>query len=138
MFLCCLRSNRTPMLTSTPSQLGPFHAKHKQSAHSAPLHRQKHGAPTPKKFLGHGIVDNVSRSITLAQFVTSSSEIASAAKSLFSSMAVPAERCRGVGIVVSRLDSAPGSAAANPKAPPLRSVGTFLKPDPEGFSGMCT
>lgn len=77
--------------------------------------RRKAGAPEPVKFLGHGIVDNVSRSVTLSSFVSTAAEISEATLGLYHSMAVPAEQVKGVGIVVSKLDSSSASAAAAPR-----------------------
>ena len=85
--------------------------------HSAASCRRKAGAPEPKKFLGHGIVDNVSRSTTLSLFVSAAADIAAAVKDLFTMLAVPYDQVRGVGIVVSKLDTSAASASAVPRAP---------------------
>ena len=35
------------------------------------IKRRKEGAPEPSKFLGHGICDSLSRSLTLSRFIDS-------------------------------------------------------------------
>ena len=64
------------------------------------LMRRKAGAPEPPKFLGHGICDNMSRSVTLPRFVGGAAEIAAAAQELLRALRVPPPDIRGVGLQV--------------------------------------
>ena len=47
---------------------------------------------------GHGICDNLSRSVTLPRFVNSRAELARAGMALLKSLHVPAQEIRGVGL----------------------------------------
>lgn len=60
-------------------------------------------------------MDNISRSVTLPSFISTGADIASAARTLLAALAVPANEVRGVGIVISKLHTAPESAAAAPR-----------------------
>jgi impB/mucB/samB family C-terminal domain len=59
----------------------------------------------------------VSRSATLPSFTSTARDVADACLALFCNLNVPADQVRGVGIVVSRLDRAPTSAAASARVP---------------------
>lgn len=73
------------------------------------LKRRRADAPkeTPK-FLGHGLCNSFSKSMTVRTSVCSAQDICRAAQSLFNSMAIPPEDVRGVGIVVSRFENQQG------------------------------
>ncbi len=62
--------------------------------------RRKEGAPEPSKFMGHGICDNLSRSLTLSRFVDSASDIAAEAQGLMRALRIPPGDMRGIGITV--------------------------------------
>ncbi|GAB4820844.1 hypothetical protein N2152v2_007890 [Parachlorella kessleri] len=79
--------------------------------------RRKEGYGQPSKFLGCGVCDNLSRSVTLARFTDSSEELARCARDMLRALRVPPEDIRGVGLAVSRLDNDTASAAAKPNAP---------------------
>ena len=61
-------------------------------------------------------MDNVSRSVTLPNFTCAARDIADACLGLFRNLAVPADQVKGVGIVVSRLDTCAASCAAPPRS----------------------
>jgi hypothetical protein len=65
--------------------------------------RRQQGAPEPAKFLGHGVCDNISRSVTLAGFVSTAAEVCEQAAQLLHALAVPPEEIRGLGITVSHI-----------------------------------
>ncbi len=65
--------------------------------------RKAENAPEPKKFLGHGIVDNFSKSFNLKHVTDSSDLIGATAFQLFKEISCPAEEARGLGIHVSKL-----------------------------------
>lgn len=67
------------------------------------IKRRKAGAPEASKFLGHGICDNLSRSVTLARFTDSAAEIAGQGMALLHALRVPPNQLRGLGITVCRL-----------------------------------
>ena len=58
------------------------------------------GAPEPLKHMGHGICDNISKSITLSQPTDNSSIIAKETINLLQQLNVPASDIRGMGIQV--------------------------------------
>lgn len=64
------------------------------------MKRRQAGAPEPAKFLGHGICDNASRSVTLARHLAGAADIAEQAGALLAAMAIPAGEVRGLGIQV--------------------------------------
>ncbi|KAK9844061.1 hypothetical protein WJX81_003182 [Elliptochloris bilobata] len=78
------------------------------------LKRRKAGAPEPRKFLGHGICDNLSRSVTLPRFTDSAKELGREGRALLRAVGVPARDIRGVGLTMAKLDSDPASGAARP------------------------
>lgn len=76
------------------------------------LKRRKANAPVdPPKFLGHGLCDNFSKSMSLGSAVASAEAVFAAARELFAALAVPPAEVRGVGISVARLDGQPQRAA---------------------------
>ena len=79
--------------------------------------RRQAGAPEPRKFLGHGICDSLSRSVTAARCFAGAAELGSEAAALLRAMAIPADELRGLGITVTRLDNDAANAAARPSAP---------------------
>lgn len=52
------------------------------------------------KFLGHGVCDNLSRSVTLARFTDAAEEVARCAEGLLRALRVPPDQIRGMGIAV--------------------------------------
>ncbi|KAF8057676.1 REV1 [Scenedesmus sp. PABB004] len=81
------------------------------------IKRRQAGAPEPAKFLGHGVCDNLSRSVTLGRFVAGAGELYDQAAGLLAAMRIPAPEIRGVGITVSKLDSDAASLSARPSGP---------------------
>uniref|UniRef100_A0A8C7WFN8 DNA repair protein REV1 n=1 Tax=Oncorhynchus mykiss TaxID=8022 RepID=A0A8C7WFN8_ONCMY len=68
---------------------------------------RKVGAPVePSKYGGHGICDNLARSVTLAQSTDSGQLIGSEVIKLFHSMRLEVQDLRGVGLQVQLLDGA--------------------------------
>lgn len=67
------------------------------------IKRRKEGAPEPSKFMGHGICDNLSRSLTLGRFIDSAADIAAEAGGLMRALRVPPCDMRGIGITVSSI-----------------------------------
>ena len=66
----------------------------------APL-PEPQGYGQPIKFLGCGVCDNLSRSVTLARYTDSSEELARCARDMLRALHVPPEDMRGVGLAVS-------------------------------------
>jgi impB/mucB/samB family C-terminal domain len=64
------------------------------------LMRRKAGAPEAPKFLGHGICDNLSRSITLPRFTASAHDFFVEGRNLLRALKVPADQIRGMGLAV--------------------------------------
>lgn len=62
--------------------------------------RRQAGAPEPRKFLGHGFCDSLSRSVTGARPFGGAGEVAAAAVGLLAAMGIPADELRGLGITV--------------------------------------
>ena len=85
---------------------------------------RKAGAPTPRKFMGHGICDNIARSCTLPSVTDNSQVIAKQCHALFKQLNVAPEDIRGVGIQVSKLDEKNASSSAKN----VRSLFDFMKP----------
>lgn len=76
------------------------------------LKRRRADAPVePPKFLGHGLCDNASRSLSHGSAVASAEAVFAAARELFAALAVPPAEVRGVGISVARLDGQPQRGA---------------------------
>jgi DNA repair protein REV1 len=63
----------------------------------------------PHKFLGHGICDNLSRSVTLARAVWRADDIAREALGLLAALSVPPRDIRGVGVALSKLEPRSGA-----------------------------
>uniref|UniRef100_A0A673XDJ9 DNA repair protein REV1 n=1 Tax=Salmo trutta TaxID=8032 RepID=A0A673XDJ9_SALTR len=83
---------------------------------------RKVGAPVePSKYGGHGICDNLARSVTLAQSTDSGQLIASEVIKLFHAMRLEVQDLRGVGLQVQLLDGA-HSAPHDPSGPKTRSI----------------
>eukprot|EP00892_Ulva_mutabilis_P005096 jgi/Ulvmu1/2959/UM149_0042.1 len=83
------------------------------------LKRRKANAPVdPPKFLGHGLCDNFSKSVSLGAAVASAEAVFAAAWELLAALAVPPHEVRGVGISVAKLDGQPE-----------RGAGVFLPSD---------
>lgn len=78
------------------------------------IKRRKEGAPEPSKFMGHGICDNLSRSLTLGRFIDSAADIAAEAGGLMRALRVPPCDIRGIGITVTKLSNDPASNSAKP------------------------
>ena len=75
---------------------------------------RKKGAPKQTaKFMGHGVCDNIAKSVTLPLATDEPKVIAKECLSIVRPLKIPAEDFRGIGIQVSRLEPAvPGLAAA--------------------------
>lgn len=87
---------------------------------------RKVGAPVePSKYGGHGICDNLARSVTLAQSTDSGQLIASEVIKLFHAMRLEVQDLRGVGLQVQLLDGA-HSAPHDPSGPKTRSIRDML------------
>lgn len=85
---------------------------------------RKAGAPTPRKFMGHGICDNIARSCTLPTVTDEAQVIAKQCHALLKQLSVPPEDMRGMGIQVSKLnDKKAGTSDKN-----TRSLFDFMKP----------
>lgn len=65
------------------------------------LKKRKEGETNPVKFLGCGICDNLSRSLTLASFPESAAAIHSTACEMLRAMRCPPSEIRGIGLNVS-------------------------------------
>ena len=85
---------------------------------------RKAGAPTPRKFMGHGICDNIARSCTLPSVTDDSQVIAKQCHALLKQLNVAPEDIRGMGIQVSKLDEKNASSGAKN----VRSLFDFMKP----------
>ena len=73
---------------------------------------RKAGAPMPRKFMGHGICDNLARSCVLPMATDESHVIARECVTLLRDVKVHAEDMRGMGIQVSKLSPSSGSRGA--------------------------
>lgn len=85
---------------------------------------RKAGAPTPAKFMGHGICDNIARSCTLPTVTDDAQVIAKQCHALLKQLTVTPEDMRGMGIQVSKL-SDKGVNTSNKNS---RSLFDFMKP----------
>ncbi|KAK9810528.1 hypothetical protein WJX72_012236 [[Myrmecia] bisecta] len=81
------------------------------------LKRRKAGAPEPIKFMGHGVCDNLSRSVTLSRFTSAAADLAAEGKAMLRALRVPAQQIRGVGLAVTKLDTDAASLSAKPAGP---------------------
>ncbi|XP_045062654.1 DNA repair protein REV1 [Coregonus clupeaformis] len=87
---------------------------------------RKAAAPVePSKYGGHGICDNLARSVTLAQLTDSGHLIASEVIKLFHTMRLEVQDLRGVGLQVQLLEGA-RSTPQDPSGPRTRSVRDML------------
>ena len=94
---------------------------------------RKPGTPTPRKFMGHGICDNVARSCTLPTVTDEAQVIAKQCHALLKQLSVTPEDVRGMGIQVSKLTVKNASASVKNS----RSLFDFMKPqtsDNESFT----
>ena len=85
---------------------------------------RKAGAPTPRKFMGHGICDNIARSCTLPTVTDEAQVIAKQCHALLKQLSVTPEDMRGMGIQVSKLSD----KSANTSTKNSRSLFDFMKP----------
>ncbi|XP_028981716.2 DNA repair protein REV1 isoform X3 [Esox lucius] len=84
---------------------------------------RKAGAPLePSKYGGHGICDNLARSVTLAQTTDSGQLIACEVIKLFHTMSLEVRDLRGVGLQVQLLEG----AHSDPSGPKSRSIRDML------------
>ncbi len=60
--------------------------------------RSQAGAPEPTKYLGHGLCDNVSRTLNVATATDSADQVYEAVLGLLLALAIPPEELRGLGI----------------------------------------
>ncbi len=74
----------------------PFHTTHQCSCVTV----LQAGAPEPAKFLGHGVCDNHSRSVTLGRYIKDAADVYEQAALLLLAMRLPVEEIRGMGITV--------------------------------------
>ncbi|KAJ2712577.1 deoxycytidyl transferase [Coemansia spiralis] len=74
------------------------------------IKKRQAGQGKPAKFLGHGICDSLSKSISLHQWTCDPSRIAAACISLLHGMAIDPLDIRAVGIQVQQLNSPDGGA----------------------------
>lgn len=81
---------------------------------------RKAGAPTPLKFMGHGICDNIARSCTLPTVTDEAQVIAKQCHALLKQLSVTPEDMRGMGIQVSKF--------TDKNAKNSRSLFDFMKP----------
>ena len=65
------------------------------------LKRRKENAPEPPKFMGHGICDNMSRSVTVACFTAMQEDVASEGRQMLRALHVDPTQIRGIGLNVS-------------------------------------
>ncbi|XP_078373550.1 DNA repair protein REV1-like isoform X2 [Oculina patagonica] len=89
---------------------------------------RKAGAPMPKKFMGHGICDNIARSCTLPTVTDEAQVIAKQCHALLKQLSVTPEDMRGMGIQVSKLTDKNASASTKNS----RSLFDFMKPQTNG------
>ncbi|KAK9825519.1 hypothetical protein WJX74_003581 [Apatococcus lobatus] len=80
------------------------------------LKRRKENAPEPPKFMGHGICDNMSRSVTVARFTANQEDVASEGWQMLRALHVDPTQIRGIGLNMTKLNTDPASAAARPGA----------------------
>lgn len=73
------------------------------------LLRRKQGAGEPRKYLGCGECDAVSRSVTLATAIHSAGDLYEKGCQLLDMLKVPFDEIRGVGLTVTKLDGIDGS-----------------------------
>lgn len=85
---------------------------------------RKAGAPTPAKFMGHGICDNIARSCTLPTVTDDAQVIAKQCHVLLKQLSVTPEDMRGMGIQVSKLSDQSANRCTNNS----RSLFDFMKP----------
>lgn len=90
------------------------------------------GAPTPRKFMGHGICDNVARSCTLPTVTDKAQVIAKQCHALLKQLSVTPEDVRGMGIQVSKLTEKNASASIKNS----RSLFDFMKPQTSDNEGV--
>ena len=69
------------------------------------LKRRKENAPEPPKFMGHGICDNMSRSVTVARFTASQEDVANEARQMLQALHVDPTQIRGIGLNVRPLSA---------------------------------
>lgn len=85
---------------------------------------RKAGAPSPRKFMGHGICDNIARSFTLPTVTDDAQIISKQCEVLLKQLNVIPQDMRGMGIQVSKLVD----KSANADNKNSRSLFDFLKP----------
>eukprot|EP00898_Chlorokybus_atmophyticus_P005090 jgi/Chlat1/5582/Chrsp369S05362 len=104
--------------------------------------RKKLGAPEPAKFMGCGICDSFSRSVTLASFTDDPAIVGQEAKQLYSFLKIPPSELRGVGLQMTRLSNDTSSSVAKPSSSVTRGRLGAPKPSvwdqtvPSWMSGM--
>lgn len=76
------------------------------------LKKRRDNAPEPRKLLGHGIVDNLSRSLTLAHPTDDAALIYRECLKFYNELGVPVEDVRGIGIQIQKLETEGAAAAA--------------------------
>lgn len=93
---------------------------------------RKAGAPTPRKFMGHGICDNVARSCTIPTVTDDAQVISKQCHALLKQLNVTPEDMRGMGIQVSKLND----NNSNKDSKNSRSLFDFMKPKVTSTEGI--
>ena len=75
--------------------------------------RKKTAAPNPTKFMGHGICDNFSKSVSLAEPTQSHLVISQQCLGVLKSQNIKPSDLRGIGIQMTKLCDAVGSSGSN-------------------------
>ena len=92
--------------------------------------RVQANAGTPIKFLGHGLCDSFSRSVTLASATSSPDVIYREAWALYQILKVPDPELRGMGIHLSRLEPPAAGEVAQPTLKFSRVLSAPAQTDP--------
>lgn len=99
----CLQFRATPLCHGTMHEIpAPKEAQALKRALFCLCFLQ--GAGEPLKFLGHGVCDNLSKSVTLARATDAANDLARESCALLAALRVPFDQIRGIGIAVRRKD----------------------------------
>ena len=66
--------------------------------------RAKDAPVETSKFMGHGVCDHLTKSVSLSEFTNDAASISKTVLTTFKAMALPAHELRGIGIQLSKLD----------------------------------
>ncbi|PSC71461.1 DNA repair REV1 [Micractinium conductrix] len=86
------------------------------------LMKRKAGVGEPLKFMGHGICDNLSRSVTLARYTDAAADISRECRAVLAVLRVPPQDIRGMGIQVTRLDNEGAARGGGAQAGQLKAM----------------